>query len=119
MGAIHFSDMLRLLDQAYQHRTLVDVAAWEGGTGKVLHYKGWLVHHVNWRGGYIRLRNPKNRELRTLPQIFIFFINNKRVFLLQTVILLCRLLRPGLMLTASAATISCRRASGLRVLQLR
>jgi hypothetical protein len=81
MGAIHFSDMLRLLDQAYQHRTLVDVAAWEGGTGKVLHYKGWLVHHVNWRGGYIRLRNPKNRELRTLPQIFIFFINNKRVFL--------------------------------------
>ena len=81
MGAIYFSDMLRLLDQAYQHRTLVDVAAWEGGTGKVLHYKGWLVHHVNWRGGYIRLRNPKNRELRTLPQIFIFFINNKRVFL--------------------------------------
>ena len=81
MGAIHFSDMLRLLDQAYQHRTLVDVTAWEGGTGKVLHYKGWLVHHVNWRGGYIRLRNPKNRELRTLPQIFIFFINNKRVFL--------------------------------------
>ena len=81
MGAIHFSDMLRLLDQAYQHRTLVDAAAWEGGTGKVLHYKGWLVHHVNWRGGYIRLRNPKNRELRTLPQIFIFFINNKRVFL--------------------------------------
>ena len=81
MGAIHFSDMLRLLDQAYQHRTLVDVAAWEGSTGKVLHYKGWLVHHVNWRGGYIRLRNPKNRELRTLPQIFIFFINNKRVFL--------------------------------------
>ena len=81
MGAIHFSDMLRLVDQAYQHRTLVDVAAWEGGTGKVLHYKGWLVHHVIWRGGYIRLRNPKNRELRTLPQIFIININNKRVFL--------------------------------------
>lgn len=48
MGAIHFADMLRLLDQAYQHRSLVDIHAWEGGTGEMLHYKGWLVHHVNW-----------------------------------------------------------------------
>lgn len=82
MKAIHFSDMLRLLDQAYQHRSLVDVYAWEGGTGETLHYKGWLVHHVNWRGGYVRLRKPKNaRILRTLPQIFIIQINNQRVFL--------------------------------------
>lgn len=82
MKAIHFSDMLRLLDQAYQHRSLVDVYAWEGGTGETLHYKGWLMHHVNWRGGYVRLRNPKNaRILRTLPQIFIIQINNQRVFL--------------------------------------
>ena len=82
MKAIHFSDMLRLLDQAYQHRSLVDVYAWEGGTGETLHYKGWLVHHVNWRGGYVRLRNPTNaRILRTLPQIFIIQINNQRVFL--------------------------------------
>lgn len=82
MKAIHFSDMLRLLDQAYQHRSLVDVYAWEGDTGETLHYKGWLVHHVNWRGGYVRLRNPKNaRILRTLPQIFIIQINNQRVFL--------------------------------------
>lgn len=82
MKAIHFSDMLRLLDQAYQHRSLVDVYAWEGGTGETLHYKGWLIHHVNWRGGYVRLRNPKNaRILRTLPQIFIIQINNQRVFL--------------------------------------
>lgn len=82
MKAIHFSDMLRLLDQAYQHRSLVDVYAWECGTGETLHYKGWLVHHVNWRGGYVRLRNPKNaRILRTLPQIFIIQINNQRVFL--------------------------------------
>lgn len=82
MKAILFSDMLRLLDQAYQHRSLVDVYAWEGGTGETLHYKGWLVHHVNWRGGYVRLRNPKNAHiLRTLPQIFIIQINNQRVFL--------------------------------------
>lgn len=81
MAAIHFSDMLRLLDRAYQQRSLVDVYAWEGGTGEVLHYKGWLVHHVNWRGGYVRLRNPKNRGLRTVPQIFIIQINNQRVFL--------------------------------------
>ena len=39
MGAIHFADMLRLLDQAYQHRSLVDIHAWEGGTGEMLHYK--------------------------------------------------------------------------------
>lgn len=82
MKAIHFSDMLRLLDQAYQHRSLVDVYAWEGGTGETLHYKGWLVHHVNWRGGYVRLCNPKNAHImRTLPQIFIIQINNQRVFL--------------------------------------
>lgn len=81
MAAIHFSDMLRLLDRAYQQRTLVDIYAWEGGTGEVLHYKGWLVHHVNWRGGYVRLRNPKNHGLRTVPQVFIIQINNQRVFL--------------------------------------
>ena len=81
MGAIHFADMLRLLDQAYQHRSLVDIHAWEGGTGEMLHYKGWLVHHVNWQGGYVRLRNPRNRAIRALPQIFIIQINNKRVYL--------------------------------------
>lgn len=59
--ALHFSEMLRLLDHAYQYRSLVDIYAWEGGTGEVIHYKGWLVHHVNWRGGYVRLRNPKAR----------------------------------------------------------
>lgn len=82
MKAIHFTDMLRILDLAYQHRTLVDIYAWEGGTGETLHYKGWLVHHVHWRGGYVRLRNPRNpRALRTLPQIFIIQINNQRVYL--------------------------------------
>nr|DAW02239.1 MAG TPA: hypothetical protein [Caudoviricetes sp.] len=81
MAAIHFTDMLRMLDQAYQHRTLVDVYAWEGSTGIKLRYNGWLVHHVNWRGGYVRLRNPKNRELRTVPQIFIFKINKQTVYL--------------------------------------
>ena len=54
---------------------------YEGGTGEMLHYKGWLVHHVNWRGGYVRLRNPRNRAIRALPQIFIIQINNKRVYL--------------------------------------
>jgi hypothetical protein len=84
MGAIHFTEMLRLLDRAYQYRSLVDIYAWEGGTGEVIHYKGWLVHHVNWRGGYVRLRNPKargNRLLRTVPQVFIFRINNQQVYL--------------------------------------
>lgn len=84
MGAIHFTEMLRLLDRAYQYRSLVDIYAWEGGTGEVIHYKGWLVHHVNWRGGYVRLRNPKsrgNRLLRTVPQVFIFRINNQQIYL--------------------------------------
>lgn len=81
MTAIHFSDMLRLLDQAYQHRSLVDVYAWEGATGNIIHYKGWLVHHDNWRGGYVRLRNPLNKALRCVPQIFIIQINNQRVYL--------------------------------------
>ncbi len=79
--ALHFSDMLRLLDAAYQHRSLVDIYAWEGGTGDVIHYKGWLVHHVNWRGGYVRLRSTANRQIRTVPQVFIFRINNQQIYL--------------------------------------
>ena len=81
MKAIHFTEMLRQIDLAYQHRALVDVYAYKGETGAIVHYKGWLVHHVAWRGGFIRLRNPKNRELRTIPQIFIIQINNQKVYL--------------------------------------
>lgn len=81
MKAIHFTEMLRQIDQAYQHRALVDVYAYKCETGAIVHYKGWLVHHVAWRQGFIRLKNPKNRELRTIPQIFIIQINNQKIYL--------------------------------------
>ena len=117
--AIHFTEMLRLLDRAYQYRSLVDIYAWEGGTGEVIHYKGWLVHHVNWRGGYVRLRNPKargNRLLRTVPQVFIFRINNQQVNIRAIIMAILWSLRLQLQIkTGSVATASCRQVSTIRL----
>lgn len=77
---IHFTDMQRLMDRAYQRRQVLNIKAWRTD-GHVVEYRGWYVHHQHWRGGYVRLRNPVNRELRLVPEIFIFEINGKRVYL--------------------------------------
>lgn len=77
---IHFNEMLHLIAVAEERRQTLDIRAWTS-EGKVNHYKGWYVHHDHWRGGYVRLRNPVNRQLRLVPQIFIFEINRHRVYL--------------------------------------
>lgn len=77
---IHFSEMLRLMDSAYQHRQTVNVRCWRSD-GHIVEYRGWYVHHMYWRGGYIQLRNPVSKQIRKVPEIQIFEINGKRVYL--------------------------------------
>jgi hypothetical protein len=77
---IHFSEMLKLMDTAYQRRQTLNIKAWRSD-GAEVEYKGWYVHHQHWRGGYVRLRNPVNRELRLVPEILIHEINGKKVYL--------------------------------------
>lgn len=79
-GVIHFSQMLRLMDTAYQHRQTLNIRAWRSDGHKVF-YKGWIVHHQYWRGGFVRIMNPVSRELRLVPEIFIYEINGLRVYL--------------------------------------
>lgn len=77
---IHFSEMQRLMDSAYQHRQTLNVKAWKSD-GHRVEYRGWLVHHQYWKGGYVRLVNPLNREMRLVPEIFIYEINGRKVYL--------------------------------------
>lgn len=78
--AIHFSEMQRLMDSAYQHRQTVSIKAWRSD-GHRVEYRHWLVQHQYWRGGYVRLMSPVSRELRLVPEIFIYEINGLKVYL--------------------------------------
>lgn len=79
-GVIPFSEMLHIIAIAEERRQTLNVTAWESD-GNIVEYRGWLVHHDYWRGGYVRLRNPLNNQIRLVPQIFIFEINNLTVYL--------------------------------------
>ncbi len=77
---MHFNEMLHLLAIAEEHRQTLNIKAWRSD-GEIIEYKGWLVHHDYWRGGYVKLRNPVSRQIRQIPEIFIFEINNHQVYL--------------------------------------
>ena len=84
--AVHFNDMCRMLDKARIDAEAVDIKAWELGSkqypsGNIIDYKGWIVKSGNWFGGFHRLMNPVNYEVRTIPDIFIFEINGRKVYL--------------------------------------
>lgn len=78
--ALHFSEMLHLLSEAYRTGMQVDVWAWKSN-GQANHYAGWLVHGDYWRGGWVRLRNPVNGEIRLVPEIFIYRFNGHNIYL--------------------------------------
>lgn len=80
LRVIHLSEAQRLMDLAYQHRQTLNIKAWRSD-GHTVEYRGWLVHHQYWRGGYARIVNPVNREMRLLPEIFIKEINGMKVYL--------------------------------------
>lgn len=77
---MHFSEMLHLLAIAEERRQTVDIFAWKSN-GEINHYNGWYVHHDYWRGGYVKLRNPVNNQVRLVPEIYIFEINKYKVYL--------------------------------------
>lgn len=77
---IHFSEMQRLMDTAYQRRQTLNIKAFRSNGNRV-EYRGWIIHHQYWRGGYVRLVNPVNREIRLVPEVFIYEINGRKVYL--------------------------------------
>lgn len=77
---IHFSEMQRLMDTAYQRRQTLNIKAFRSDGNRV-EYRGWIIHHQYWRGGYVRLVNPVNRHIRLVPEVFIYEINGMKVYL--------------------------------------
>lgn len=77
---IHFSEMQRLVDTAYQRRQTLNIKAFRSDGNRV-EYRGWIIHHQYWRGGYVRLVNPVNRQIRLVPEVFIYEINGMKVYL--------------------------------------
>ena len=77
---IHMKEGQQLLDMARDTRQRVFVTAWDS-QGNIIHYDGWLVSSSNWRGGWHRLSNPVSREIRTIPDIFMFNINGHPIYL--------------------------------------
>lgn len=77
---IHFSEMQRLMDTTYQRRQTLNIKAFRSDGNRV-EYRGWIIHHQYWRGGYVRLVNPVNRQIRLVPEVFIYEINGMKVYL--------------------------------------
>ncbi len=77
---IHMKQGQNMLDIAAETRQPVYIKAWEL-KGNVIEYDGWLVSSHNWRGGWFRLINPRNNQIRTIPDIFIFNINGHPIYL--------------------------------------
>lgn len=78
--AYHINDVCLLLDKAKADEAAVNLQAWTSD-GRVIDYSGWLVKGGSWRGGFHRLVNPVNGEVRTVPDIYIFNFLGKPVFL--------------------------------------
>lgn len=81
MEAIHFNDAMQVLDIAREYRQKVSLHVWEGKTGEIVYYDSWLVSSSNWKGGWHRIVNPKNNQIRTVPDIFIIKINEQPIYL--------------------------------------
>lgn len=79
--AIHLNEALQILDIAREHRQAVNLKVWEMQTGAVVEYKGWLVSSSNWKGGWHRVVNPANNQIRTVPDILIHEINGLSIYL--------------------------------------
>ena len=77
---IHMKEGQQLLDVARESKQRVNISAWDS-QGNIVEYNGWLVSSSNWRGGWHRLVNPVNKEIRTVPDIFIFNINGHPIYL--------------------------------------
>ena len=64
-----------------ERKQTVNLKVWELQTGSVIEYRGWLVSSSNWRGGWHRVINPSNNQIRTVPDILIHEINGLSIYL--------------------------------------
>ncbi len=76
----HISEVEFLLDKAKKDGMQVNVAALDS-TGALNEFYGWYVQGGYWRGGFHRLRNPVNGEIRTLCDVLIIKFNNCSMYL--------------------------------------
>lgn len=76
----HISEVEFLLDKAKKDGMQVNVAALDS-TGALNEFYGWYVQGGYWRGGFHRLRNPVNGEIRTLCDVLIMKFNNCSMYL--------------------------------------
>lgn len=76
----HISEVEFLLDKAKKDGMQVNVEALDS-TGAVNEFYGWYVQGGYWRGGFHRLRNPVNGEIRTVCDVLIIKFNNCSMYL--------------------------------------
>lgn len=79
--AIHINEAMQILDLARERKQTVNLKVWELQTGNVIEYRGWLVSSSNWKGGWHRVINPANKQIRTVPDILIHEINGLSIYL--------------------------------------
>ena len=79
-SAYHINEVLKLMDKARDEGATVNLKAWSS-EGEVIDYNGWMVKGGSWRGGFHRLVNPVNGEVRTVPDMYIFNFMGTTVFL--------------------------------------
>lgn len=79
--AIHFNEAMQMLDLARERKQTVNLKVWELQTGNVIEYRGWLVSSSNWKGGWHRVINLANNQIRTVPDILIHEINGLSIYL--------------------------------------
>ena len=79
--AIHFNEAMQVMDIARERKQTVNLKVWEMQTGNVIEYRGWLVSSSNWKGGWHRIINPTNNQIRTAPDIFVHEINGLTIYL--------------------------------------
>jgi hypothetical protein len=77
---IHINEGLQLLDIARDSRQRVNILAWDS-KGNIIEYKGWMVSSSDWRRGWHRIVNPVNNQIRTVPDIYMFNINGRPIYL--------------------------------------
>ena len=79
--AIHINEAIQIMDLAQEQKQTVNLKVWELQTGNVIEYRGWLVSSSNWRGGWHRVINSANKQIRTVPDILIHEINGLSIYL--------------------------------------
>lgn len=79
-SSLHISEVEYLLDKAKKDGMQVNVEALDI-TGALNAYNGWYVQGGYWRGGFHRLRNPVNGEIRAICDVLIIKFNNCNMYL--------------------------------------